>query len=414
MDAVNIDNKKAEKLIILIGIGFCVALAITLNLNQAMLYRSDLLPRWYATNQLLANGRSLYDPQNGQELFQSYAPDILSPEDANFFYPAHILIITIGLALIPYVGAHLLWTLLSLFFYLASIWLAMKIFRLPITLKRRVGVIAMAILFIPALQEIIWTQFNTLGLFSMVLAVYALQREKYTLAGVLSAGMTFKPQALLLTLLFLIFWALFDRARWKFLFGFTTTMIGLLAVAFIAQPGWLGEFIHAIDTYRHLPYFEVKSVLDHLWNPYQLLAGTNLLSAIYLFSKNRHAPSDHPAFAGCLGLSIAVWFLVVPVIGTIHLVALPVAALLVLWSLREMHHPFYWFASISCLILYLMGWAGFLIGLMTPGIGNLHIALLELIYKGIAPVTIAMLALVALRRNTIQERRAIQATPIAN
>lgn len=392
MESLNLDSRKAEKILILVGISFCVGMAVVLVLNPVMPFRSDLLPRWYATRQWLLHGRNLYDPQNGIEVFEKFSPYIASPEDANFYYPAHLVIFTLVLALLPYHIAHLVWTFLVQFFYLASLWIVMDMLKMPGSFLRRTLVMITAVLFIPAFQQTIWSQFNTLALFSLVLAIYCLKRERYTLGGMLLVGVTLKPQALLLSLILLLLWSLFDRRRWNFFISFVVAMLVTFILTLIAQPGWLGEFFRGLRVYR-TEIGGAVSVLERIWDPSHLLSAFLLLSALYLFIRNRHSSIDSAAFAGCIGLSIGCWFLVVPIIGTLHLVALPVAAIFIAWSLRALRHPFYRLAVSIFVVLYLIGWTGFLVGLLSSGPANLHVVLMEIAYKFIAPALIALIAL---------------------
>ncbi|NIM96140.1 MAG: DUF2029 domain-containing protein [Anaerolineales bacterium] len=389
----NLEEKQAEKILIIVGIGFCVALAITLNLNKGIVYKSDLLPRWYATRQLITQGRNLYDPVNGMEAFETFAPSVLSPEDASFFYPAHLILVMAGLALLPYRVAYIFWTFLGLFFYLLSIWLCMKTLQFPQSISQRTVVLVMAVLFIPALQHTIWSQFNTITVLSLSLSFAALRKGKFALAGVFATGLTFKPQGLMLTLIFLLIWSIFDRSRWKFILAFFATSVVILTLSYMVQPGWIGDFVDGIGLY--MPSFDVKSVLDTIWNPYQILAGLLLLFFVGVLTHNRRASAETPAFSAMIALSIGIWFLVVPVTWMFHLVALPVAGLCVLWALQEIRHPSYNAAMYCLIVLYALGWIGFFIGLFLTGTEGLHMKIMGLFYKVLAIMILCALALPA-------------------
>lgn len=377
-----------QKLIILSAVGllFSIAFALLLNGNETARYKSDIFLRWYASEKLLSEGRNIYDARNAEEILDFAYP---SPFQPNFFYPAHMLVFTAPLALLPYRAAHLIWTLATELFYLVGLWLVAREVGWPRSVGKFTLFMAGAVLFIPFFQHTIWGQFNTIGLLSLALCYVALRRGRYALAGVLASGLTFKPHTTVLTLAFLLFWALFERRRWRFYLGFFLSGLALWAVAELLQPGWLLDFVASLGGYD-----PASSVLDSLWNPYQLVAaGLCLAAAAVLFRQRRTSPAS-PAFGGCLALSLAAWFLVVPVIGMLHIVLLPLALLLLMSGLEERHPSFYLPAIFAIVLVYLLGIAGFAWGLASPERYGLHIHWSELAYKTAAPVLILLLSAV--------------------
>jgi hypothetical protein len=369
-----------------VGFVFCLGMALTLNNIEWVRYRSDFFARWYAADKLLDEGRSLYDRRNGEEVVAySGFPD---PLQAAFYYPAHLLLFMAPFSLLPYPLAHLIWTAAVQLFYLAGLALVMRRAGWPSSANGVALFMVPAVLFLPYFQHTIWGQFNTIAVLSLALCWYTLQREQYGRAGVWAVGLTFKPQATLLTLLFLLFWALCRHERRRFVAGFAAALVLAWLSAEFLQPGWIGAFRHSLAD-----YIPVQSVVDGFWNPYQIVAGALLLAAAVLFWRHREQPPQSAVFGACLALSVTVWFLIAPIYGMLHIVLLPLALIWVVSGLQQIRPDLYRPALYLLLALYCLGLIGFLWGVTSPERYGLHITLSELAYKTAAPILLALLAL---------------------
>jgi TctA family transporter len=92
-------------------------------------------------------------------------------------------------------------------------------------------------------------------------------------------------------------------------------------------------------------------------------------------------------------LSLAAWFLVVPVIGMMHVVILPVAVVLLLASLRIAHPRLYRYGLYGTIVIYLLGIVGFICGLLSPETYGRHIEWAEAAYKVAAPILLGLFSL---------------------
>jgi len=382
MQQTTADEQKKLLVLALACILFSISFAVILNRNYSTLYRSDIFFRWYATEKLFSENRNLYDSQNEKEVTTFVYG---SPRKTNFYYPAHLIIFTGPLALLPYSTAHIVWTTTVQFFFIISVWLSMRLAGWPDSINKLTLFLVMAIFFIPSLQHTIWGQFNSIGLLSLVLCYQALRNRQYTLAGVLASGLTFKPHTTVLTLLFLLVWTIFKQERWGFYLGFLLAGLAMWASAEIFQPGWVCDFLAILGDYN-----PAQSVIDCVWNPHQALAGALVLASGVILAHNRRADAKSSAFAGCIALSLAVWSLVVPVIGMLHIIALPIAAVMVLSGLKRAYLTLYTPALYSMLLVYLLGIVGFFVGLSSPELYGMHIAWSELAYKITAPILITL------------------------
>ena len=117
------------------------------------------------------------------------------------------------------------------------------------------------------------------------------------LAGFLALGMTFKPQNMLLTLVFLLFWAISDRRRWRFALGFSLACFGAWLFAEWLEPHWVSSFLHGVQAYSG--YLHPKGILDQFWGGGAALLKIALISiAFWLFYRTRHASPDSLPFVG--------------------------------------------------------------------------------------------------------------------
>jgi hypothetical protein len=382
------DEQKKVLTLATVGLLFAVGLSLVVNRDPVARYRSDIYLRWYALEKLFTEDRNLYDSRNGEEVLGFVWGEQGPVRNTNFYYPAHLVILIGPLALLPYSAAHVIWTVTGQVFYLVAVWIAMRLVRWPPSINQKTAFIVAAVLFLPQLQHAIWGQFNTIAVLSLVLAYSALRRGRFGLAGILTLGLTFMPHVTLLTLVFFFIWALFKRDRWRFFAGFGLAALLTWAVAEFLQPGWVLDFWKSIGE-----YVRTRSVVDTVWNPHQFVAVALCLAAVVLFLRNRRASASSSGFAGCIVLSLAVWFLVVPVVGMMHVVILPVAVVLLLASLRMAYPRLYRYGLYAALVIYMLGIVGFLYGLSSPEIYGRHIEWAEAAYKVAAPILLGLFSL---------------------
>lgn len=399
---------KKRILLVLSLLLLVVGIAIALNRIPFIRQKSDIFLRWYATRQLLQEGRNLYDPRNGIEVHNLVYGEGHAEQETNFYYPAILLVVTAPLSLLPYPLAHLIWTILGQLFFLGGIGLLIWAVRYQLSTNRLSLLLYGLVLSVPYLQHAIWGQFNTIAVVSLALCLVALAHNRDWLAGIGAAGLLFKPHSTLLTLFFLLFWVFFRKRRWRFYGGFALTAVLLWAGAESLNPGWVTDFYHSLGG-----YIEVTSVVDHVWNPYQGTAIALLLAGGAVFVWQRRAPLDSTAFAGAFTLSLTLWALVLPVAGAFHVLTLPVAIILLLATYRQVRPAYECYLALTLLTIYAAGWVGFLAGLARPEWYGLHITLTDLAYTALLPLTLTLFSLPLLampkrRRRSAQSLRTRQ------
>jgi hypothetical protein len=191
-----------------------------------------------------------------------------------------------------------------------------------------------------------------------------------------------------LTIAFLLIWALFQTWRWRFLFGFGLAALGQWLLTEMLQPGWMLAFFDVLGEY--LPS---QSVIDWFWNPYQAVTAVTVLAALVLFWLNRHQSLESPAFAGTLSIGLALSALIVPLVGMMHTVVMPIAVLLILFYYYKFSPKLFRYAAISFIVIFILGWLVFVIGLSQADLYGQHIVWSEGVYKALLPLLVLIWAI---------------------
>lgn len=385
MHSISIDN--AQKTILFIMISFLmISFSMILTKQESVLIRSDFYSRWYATNKLLTAHRSIYDLKNGQEIINTHNVSATVMEEG-FYYPAHLLVFILPFALLPFPLAYFIWTILIQLFLMSGIWIICRETHWPQSVNQLTLLAILSLLFVPTFQNTIWGQFNTIGVLFLCAVYVALRKEKYWLAGILAVGLTFKPQTLFLPLIFLLFWSIFNKKRWSFLFGFCITSFVLWLFANWLEPGWVINFINGLEAYSTVVH--LKPVLEiPFYQPWILIIAVLVLSA-WIFMRNIYSSQHSLAFANCLVFSMGVWWCIVPIYGMMHMVALPIAIVLLLSSVEYVNMRIYKIEVMIIILLYFLGLMGFIGGLLFGSYG-MHIELSELVYKVGFPILLVV------------------------
>ena len=386
------DQQPGAKIVVLfmVCLVFSVVFAYILTKQRTVLIRSDYFARWYATQKLVTENRSLYDPQNGRDIdsLNGFPNDQIA---GNFFYPAYVALIILPLVGISFPLAHFIWVIVIQILLILAILLVSRIEKWPHSSNHLAFFLLLTVFFIPSLQNSIWGQFNTISVISLALLYLGLRSHHYGLAGICALGLTLKPQAMLLTIVYLLVWAISERRRWPFVLSLGLAGLVVWGFAEWIEPNWVNKFLDWLKIYTDT--FHPQATLDVFGLSGSVLNTLLILSTLGLFVWNRSFPEDSIPFAGTLVFSLSIWCIVGAVVGMMNMVALPLALTWLLANLERMRPALYRFALIFYLVLYFLGLAGFIYGLSRPELYGLHTQLSELAYKIVAPVMTAILAI---------------------
>ncbi len=168
---------------------------------------------------------------------------------------------------------------------------------------------------VPVLQHTIYAQFNSLVAFALALTYYGLHRQKYLLAGLWAGTMLFKPQVALVTILTLLIWSGLKRERRLFWLGLALTAAVLWAAPEMLERNWVVTFVQGLASYP-----PVLSVMDRVWNPYQLVSLSLVGITVGLAVRLREYPARSVQFTVLLAWTVCLTALVIPIFGMLNIV----------------------------------------------------------------------------------------------
>ena len=238
----------------------------TWQLGQRLGVHTDLFPRWYGTRAWMLEQRSIYDAEVKAGIFAAMH-DRLPRRDGpvselddfafGFTYPPYVALVIAPLAVLPLPVATTLWLLIGQASLLAACRLltwfpgttpgpsnpAARHFR---------WLVLLAILWPPALANLLFGQFAVLVLFLLVAVRSLLLQGRPLLAGVCLAAAIVKPQLVVLALPLLLI-AAWERPGWRRLWlGCLGGVALLLAAGFAIAPDWLAAWGQEAVTYARV------------------------------------------------------------------------------------------------------------------------------------------------------------------
>jgi hypothetical protein len=291
---------------------------------------SDLYPRWLGARELLLHGRNPYSPEITREIQAGYYGRTLDPSNPDdpqdqqgFAYPVYVVFALAPTVRLPFnlVQRGFNWFLWGLTGASVLLWLRALNWRPSIA--TRLILVILTLGSIPAVQGIKLQQLSLLvaGLLSACAASVAC--GYLALAGVLLALAAIKPQLAGLPALWLMLWTLRDwRHRQRLAWFFGATMLLLFLGAEIVVPGWLGQFLVAVQKYHE--YTHNTSILGWLFTP----VGGNALAAVLLVVAGvlvwplMSESHDSVGFGSALALVMALTVLVIPMFAPYNQVLL--------------------------------------------------------------------------------------------
>jgi hypothetical protein len=228
---------------------------------------ADFYPTWYATRTVMQSR----DPYSA-EVTRNIQTVIYGETDSRrneqrFAYPLFAVLPAIPLAFFSFP------TVLQVCFWggivlaIASAWLWCRC----VGFKFDMVLCALVLAAPPVSLGIVLRQPTVLYLFLLALAAYLFKREKYMMAGILSALASAKPQLAIFVLVPLVVLTLVNwRKRAPFVIAYTASMIALLGASFALQPNWWGEWMETLRAYRSYgkliePYNAALFLPVYLW-----------------------------------------------------------------------------------------------------------------------------------------------------
>ena len=305
---------------------------------------SDLYPRWLGARELLLYGRDPYSRQVTREIQAGYYGRELDPsrphdprDQQGFAYPVYVAFLLAPFLHLDFslVRTAFTWVLAGLIVATVLLWAKALSWRLSVSGKAVFVLLVMGSF--PAAQGIKLQQLTVLVSALLAAAAAALAAGWLTLAGLLLALSTIKPQLVVPLLICLLVWVIGDwPSRWRLLASFSLAMACLIGAGQWVLPGWMGKFLAALTAYRQ--YTGGVSILQTLLTPLGgLIVTAGLLIALaFMAWRLRRLPAGAPAFSLLLALALAITVLVIPTWAPYNQLLLLPALILLLRDWRRL------------------------------------------------------------------------------
>jgi hypothetical protein len=306
---------------------------------------SDLYPRWLGARELLLHHRNPYSGEITLEIQQGYYGrrlDASRPNDPRdqqgFAYPVYVVFLLSPLIGMPFYSVHAFfyWFLAILTGVSLLLWLRVLHWRLPgIAIA---SIVLLTLGSFPAVQGIRLQQLSLLVAALLAGSAACIASGFLFWGGVLLALATIKPQLAIFLAAWLLVWAISEwQERRRFVLGFGSVTVFLLAGSEVVLPGWLRLFTGALQQYHR--YTQNQSVLDQLlpgmFTGKVVSAAALVLTAILLW-KLRRASARSAQFGRAISLVMATTVLVVPMYAPYNQVLLLPAILLLVRDRRRL------------------------------------------------------------------------------
>ena len=249
---------------------------------------NDFFVRWLGGREFLLHGTNPYDRSIAEQAQIAMFGRLATPEDkdqAYFAYPLYTLYFFWPLSLLPYAWAQAIWMTLLQFMLLGVTILSIRLAGWSPPKWLFWLTLFWGIFFYNGARTIILGQFSVLVGLALLLALWAVESRRDILAGICLAVTTIKPQMVVLVVIFLLIWALF-QLRWRIILSFGLSMLTLLLSSMLLVPTWPVDFVrNAIAYSDYVAFGTPLENLLHFLLPASLAAPlTIILSIVFLLA----------------------------------------------------------------------------------------------------------------------------------
>lgn len=323
-------------------------------------FGNDLYTVWYGAHAGMQGHRDLYSPEIAHEIQvglygRSIDPSRPGdPKDLRIFgYPAFTALLLWPFSLFSFEIARLVFLFIQIPLIVATVVLWMQALSWHPDWIWTAALCLLVLTSYPALEALYSGQVGVIVCFVLAASIGAMQRGRLLLAGTLMAFGTIKPHVMLLPILYVGLWTLYDwRRRRMFCVGLFATEALLVGTALIVWPHWIQSWINVVVRYHgytppSLTIQMLATLVGPAVRPAALLAMAGLLLVSIMLSwKNRAASPHSPEFQFTLAilLSVAVGVLLPGHAVYDHLILLPGIFLLAIswrslpknWAMKAM------------------------------------------------------------------------------
>jgi len=289
---------------------------------------NDFYVPWRAAQVWLQEGLDPYGPETTLRIQMGLfgRPQPPGEHQYAFAYPLYALLPIVPLTVLPYAWAEAVWLVALQVAAVVTAVLALRIYGWRTSPLFLVGWFLWFLAFYPTTRALFLGQWSLPVAAFLAAGLWALRRNRDGWAGMFLALTTIKPQMILLTLPWLLWWVAW-RGRWRVWLGFALTLAALMVATLLLMPDWPLRFLWGLGEYE--AYTAIGSPLRILGNltwetgaSLVEMAGILLLGGYVLFYAWRHRHSAGRAADWVTGLTLVVTSLVAPRTATTNQVVL--------------------------------------------------------------------------------------------
>jgi len=282
---------------------------------------SDLYAQWWGAHELLLHGRDPYSLAVAHEIqtviygapIRPSHPGDVAERAGGFAYPIYVVFLMRPTAHLAFPVVRGLFLCLFVALTLVSLWLWLYALRWPVP-AAKVGTLAVfAFGSFPVLQGLKLQNLSLLVAFLVAATLASLAADYFTIAGLLLAGATIKPQFVVLLIPWLGLWTMSDwrrrqRLAWSFSVATSALVLGGEGLAL----GWISRFLTVVRAYRQYTYGH--SLLDVWFTPRigPVVSALLVLAVLALCWRCRSYPARSSHFFLASALVLAATLVVIP------------------------------------------------------------------------------------------------------
>lgn len=300
----------------------------------------DLYPRWYGTRQLVLHGQNPYGQRVSDDLQRAYYGNVQlngSRDEQRFAYPIFVSLFLLPTVYLEFGQVQIIASFVMTAALAISIPLWLGFVGWQLSRWKVVALVLLVLSCSPAVQALEMQQISTLVCVLIAAGSFLLRRRSYVSSGIFFALATIKPQMVFLLYLWLLLWTLSRwRERKKLLLSFSVGIAILMLIGQWMVPGWVGQFISAMQAYRHYAGDSAQSIIEMSFG--RALGDVVIFAILLVLAmgsfRQRKEPADSPGFSHTVALVLAISTVVLPPAAPYnHLLLLPgVLVLLCGWS----------------------------------------------------------------------------------
>ncbi len=330
---------------------------------------NDLYTRWVGGCGWLLRGEDPYSQATVEATQRGIFGRLALPgeDPAAFVYPVYVVVFTWPLCLTKdFSIAQAAWMTALIHLLIVAAVLARRLARWSPPVHLWPWVLAWAVLVYPNARAVLLGQLAVVVAALMLGSLYALQRRRDEVAGILLALATIKPQMIPLLIPWLLFWSACQR-RWKVILAFGAALAALVAIPLIWLPTWPAGFLRQVTGYTsgytelHSITWILTSYYGHLPRAAEIVVSAALIAWLG-WEWYRSRAMDFSSMLWTTSLTLVITHFVSPRTATTHFAPLMLPLFMGFALLAHSRGTRSTTAIVSVLLLLLVGtWVLFMV-----------------------------------------------------